>query len=213
MSDVTFVIVPGWRNSGPGHWQSLWANQLPNAVRVEQDDWVSPLRSAWVARLGETIHATDGPVILVAHSLGCIAATHLPDLFNHRIRGALLAAPADAERRPALADFAPVARRRLPYPSTVVASSNDPYCPMNVSAAFAQAWGSELVQLEGAGHINVDSGHGPWPAGLALLARLVDQTRPPPAQRSARPPVATGSIYPYRITTKKQIRLNQKTAL
>ena len=213
MPDFTFVIVPGWRNSGPAHWQSLWANQLPNTVRVEQDDWVSPLKSAWVARLEETVQLAGGPVILIAHSLGCMAATHLSEQTSSRIRGALLVAPADAEQRPALADFAPVSRRRLPYPSTVVASSNDPYCPLNVSAALAQTWGSELVQLDGAGHINVDSGHGPWPDGLALLARLVVQTRPRPAQRGARTPGASRAIYPNRITTKEQIRLIQNRAL
>jgi hypothetical protein len=47
-SPFRIVIVPGWRNSGPGHWQSLWAEQLEGAVRVQQQDWLVPHRDAWV---------------------------------------------------------------------------------------------------------------------------------------------------------------------
>lgn len=177
MSSPTVIIVPGWRNSGPGHWQSLWAERLPNALRVEQDDWVSPLRRAWVARLSETIEQAPGRVVVVAHSLGCIATTHLPPVVAGRIEGALLVAPADPERRGVLADFAPVPYQKLPYRSILVASSNDPYCPVRLAGAYARAWGSEFVRLNEAGHINIDSGHGEWPLGLALLQSLgVDVT-------------------------------------
>lgn len=173
MADTpTVVIVPGWRNSGPGHWQSLWAERLPDCLRVEQDDWVFPLRRAWVERLSETIEQIPGPVVVVAHSLGCIATTHLSADVAIRIRGALLVAPADPERRGILCDFAPVPYQRLPYRSVLVASSNDPYCPVRLAGAYARAWGSEFVRLNDAGHINVDSGHGEWPLGLALLQSL-----------------------------------------
>lgn len=172
MSTPTVIIVPGWRNSGPGHWQSLWADRLPHTVRVEQDDWVSPLRHAWVARLSETIEQVPGRVIVVAHSLGCIATAHLPPAVARRIGGALLVAPADPERRGVLSDFAPVPYQKLPYRSMVVASSNDPFCPVRLAGAYARAWGSEFVRLNDAGHINIDSGHGEWPLGLALLQSL-----------------------------------------
>ncbi len=169
----TILIVPGWRDSGPAHWQSLWAERLLGAVRVQQDDWVSPTREAWVRSIGQTILAQPGPVVVVAHSLGCIATTHLPPEAVARIQGALLVAPADPERRAALADFAPVPYQKLPYRNVLVASSNDPYCPVRLAGAYARAWGSELVRLQDAGHINVDSGHGAWPLGLALLQSLM----------------------------------------
>ena len=111
----TVVIVPGWRDSGHGHWQTLWAEQLPRVCRVVQDNWVSPSRHAWVERLAETVQAVDGSVVLAAHSLGCMAAVHLPDAVARRIQGALLVAPADPERRGVLADFAPVPYQALPY--------------------------------------------------------------------------------------------------
>jgi predicted alpha/beta hydrolase family esterase len=175
----TLVIVPGWRDSGPGHWQSLWADAVDGAVRVQQDNWISPTRSAWVNRIAETIEAQDGPVVLAAHSLGCVAVAHLAPSVTEKVHGALLVAPADPERRAPLVDFAPVPHAALPYPSILVASVNDPYCPVRTAGAYARAWGSEFVRLQDAGHINVDSGHGPWPLGWALLQSLLQETVTP----------------------------------
>lgn len=172
MFSPTVIIVPGWRNSGPGHWQSLWAERLPQARRVEQDDWLNPQREAWVNRLADTIEEVEGPVVLAAHSLGCITTVHLPEKTQRRIQGALLVAPADPERRGVLVDFAPVPYQPLLFPSIVVASSNDPFCPVRLAGAYARAWGSEFVRLNAAGHINVASGHGNWPLGWALLHAL-----------------------------------------
>ena len=171
---ATVIIVPGWRDSGPGHWQSLWAERLPGVVRVVQDDWITPSRKAWVAALERTILGIEGPVVVAAHSLGCIATTHVSAEAAARIHGALLVAPADPERRAVLSDFAPVPYARLPYRSVLVASSNDPYCPIRLAGAYARAWGSEFVRLQDAGHINIESGHGEWPLGQALLQSFTD---------------------------------------
>lgn len=169
---VSIIIVPGWRDSGPGHWQSLWAQRLPGARRVVQDDWITPVRHAWVGQIEKTVLEAEHPVVIVAHSLGCIATTHMRPEVAARVTGALLVAPADPERRAILSDFAPVPYAALPCRSVVVASSNDPYCPIRLAGAYARAWGSEFVRLQNAGHINIDSGHGEWPLGLALLQSL-----------------------------------------
>jgi len=174
-ANPTIIIVPGWRDSGPGHWQSLWADSLHGAQRAQQDDWITPCRQAWVGSLARQIQDAGGPVVIAAHSLGCIATTHLPAEAAARIQGALLVAPADPERRGVLADFAPVPYQALPYRSIVVASNNDPYCPVRTAGAYARAWGSEFVRLQNAGHINIESGFGPWPLGLALLQSLVGE--------------------------------------
>lgn len=168
------IIVPGWRNSPAGHWQSLWAEQIPGAVRVQQRNWEQPKRAAWVQALADAILQQPEPVVLAAHSLGCIATAHLPSAAAARVRAALLVAPADPERRSVLADFAPVPYQPLPYRSIVVASTDDPYCPVRLAGAYARAWGSEFVRLNNAGHINLDSGHGPWPLGRALLRSLLE---------------------------------------
>lgn len=167
------VIVPGWHNSSEQHWQSVWARQLPQAERVQQTDWAHPKRDAWTQALAQQITSQPGPVVVVAHSLGCITTVHLPPQVATHIRAALLVAPADPERRGALADFAPVPFQRLPYPSMVVASNTDPYCPVRTAAAYARAWGSDFVRLRDAGHINVEAGFGPWPLGWALLQSLL----------------------------------------
>ena len=178
MTSTSIIIVPGWRDSGPGHWQTLWAERLPQARRVVQDDWHTPTRSAWVARLEETVLEQPCPVVIVAHSLGCITTAHMKPEAAARVRGALLVAPADPERRAVLSDFAPVPYAALPYRSILVASSNDPYCPIRLAGAYARAWGSEFVRLQNAGHINVDSGHGEWPLGRALLQSLTEVELP-----------------------------------
>ena len=188
MTSTSIIIVPGWRDSGPGHWQTLWAERLPQARRVVQDDWHTPTRSAWVARLEETVLEQPGPVVIVAHSLGCITTAHMKPEAAARVRGALLVAPADPERRAVLSDFAPVPYAALPYRSFLVASSNDPYCPIRLAGAYARAWGSEFVRLQNAGHINVDSGHGEWPLGRALLQSLTEvelPLQPTPAEELA----------------------------
>ena len=186
------IIVPGWHDSGPGHWQSLWAKALPGAVRVQQDNWITPSRSAWVASITRTILEQPGPVVIAAHSLGSIATTHLPPEATERIQGALLVAPADPERRSVLADFAPVPYQPLPYRSIIVASSNDPYCPVRVAGAYARAWGSEFVRLQNAGHINIEAGFGAWPLGLALLQSLTAESYSASfAASSANPPIST----------------------
>lgn len=188
MNPTSIIIVPGWRDSGPGHWQSLWAERLQGARRVVQDDWITPTRNAWVGTLEKTVLAAAHPVVIVAHSLGCIATTHMGPEAMARVQGALLVAPADPERRAILSDFAPVPYAALPFRSVVVASSNDPYCPIRLAGAYARAWGSEFVRMQQAGHINVESGHGEWPLGWALLQSLTGEqgavpgAAPAPAQ-------------------------------
>ena len=193
MREVRFIMVPGWRDSGPGHWQSLWTDRLVRAVRVQQDDEVTPSCSAWVAAITHAILQQDGPVVVVAHSLGCIATAHLPEEAVKRIQGALLVAPADPERRAIFSDFAPVPYQKLPYRSVLVASSNDPYCPVRLAGAYARAWGSEFVRMQNAGHINVVSGHGQWPLGVALLQSLAGDLLPAAGKPALEAPLFSSS--------------------
>ncbi|CAN5302636.1 alpha/beta hydrolase [soil metagenome] len=192
---MRIIIVPGWRDSGPGHWQSLWAGQLSGAERVQQDDWITPQRKAWVASIARTILQREASVVVVAHSLGCIATAHLPAEAVERIQGALLVAPADPERRAVLSDFAPVPFQKLPYRTILAASSNDPYCPVRLAGAYARAWGSEFVRLQDAGHINTESGHGEWPLGMALLQSLASHAGP--ASSSHNPSIPALSSSPF----------------
>ena len=60
----------------------------------------------------------------------------------------------------------------LPFPSIVVASSDDPFVARDRAADFARRWGSRLVDIGPAGHINTDAGFGVWPLGRLLLDEL-----------------------------------------
>jgi uncharacterized protein len=174
-SDCDILIVPGYTNSGPDHWQSRWQQRLSSARRVEQDDWDAPARDEWVSRLLKTAEPCRRPVVLVAHSLGVITVAHAaPMLPPGIVRGAFLVAPSDVEDPERIAaigrSFAPVPRDPLPFPSLLVASRSDPYCAYERAEDFAFAWGSALLDAGEAGHINTASGYGPWPEGLMRFA-------------------------------------------
>lgn len=95
---VRYVLVPGWYGSEDAHWQSHWQRALPNASRVEQQDWITPLRADWIAELDAEIRRQPGPVVLIAHSLGCVTvalwAAQAERRVRDQVRGALLVAPA-----------------------------------------------------------------------------------------------------------------------
>ena len=176
MKPENVLILPGWQNSGPAHWQSRW-EALHGYRRVDQHDWMAPRRGDWSARLEEVLLGCDEPAVLVAHSLGCLltAAWAVHSRNTHRVKAALLVAPGDAEReelQPVLPSWSPVVMQRLPFPSVLVGSRNDPYCTFERAQAMAGAWGSRFIDLGDAGHINADAGLGDWPQGHAWLDEL-----------------------------------------
>ncbi|MGI5169349.1 RBBP9/YdeN family alpha/beta hydrolase [Spirillospora sp. CA-253888] len=175
---IHVLTVPGYQSSGPAHWQTLWERADPaRFTRVEQRDWDLPEVADWTAALDEAVAARPEPVLLAAHSLGCVTvarwAAERPERAS-AVRAALLVAPADVERLPdlPLGSFAPISRARLPFPATVVASQDDPYMAFDRAKDFAAAWGAEFVDAGAAGHINADSGLGEWPEGRRLLDGL-----------------------------------------
>ncbi|MFN8354395.1 MAG: alpha/beta hydrolase [Spirosomataceae bacterium] len=173
---INFINVPGLSNSGPTHWQTIWEEESPTQfVRVKQHNWELPDRTDWVFNLEQLIQVQTVPFMLVAHSLGCLAVAHWAERhYSPLLLGALLVAPADAERSPesVLASFAPIPRTPLGFPSTVVASTNDPYMTFPKAADLAASWGSQLVNIGAKGHINAASRLGDWYEGRKLLFRL-----------------------------------------
>ena len=172
------LILPGYGNSGPQHWQSRW-QQEANFERVEQTEWFHAERSAWVAALDAAVERNaHRPLLLVAHSLGCLTVAYWAA--EHpltQVQGALLVAPPDpngANFPTTITGFDQPPQQWLPFPTTLVMSTDDPYARPEFAEQCASYWGSHLVNLGARGHINHDSGLGDWPEGRLLLQELID---------------------------------------
>ncbi|RRB04021.1 RBBP9/YdeN family alpha/beta hydrolase [Larkinella rosea] len=170
------LIIPGLGNSGEQHWQSSWERQYPDFERIHQKDWDTPVCEDWIMQIDRAVMADDpANVLLVGHSLACSTIAYWAQTFNRPIKGALLVGPSDTEAEsypPGTTGFAPIPLLKLPFPSIVVASTNDFYVTLDRATFFAQSWGSKLVNIGAAGHINVNSGHTEWSEGLLLLQEL-----------------------------------------
>ena len=171
--DCDVITVAGLWNSGPQHWQTLWEHKHPGWKRAAHRDWNNPQCGEWVAELDVAIAHSEGPPVLVAHSLGCVAvAKWVTSGSPLRISGAFFVAPSDVDAPsfPVEAEgFQPMPMEKLPFPSVVVASPNDGYLTLERARAIAAAWGSRFVEIGEAGHINGDSGYGEWPEGEQML--------------------------------------------
>lgn len=175
------LTVPGLHGSGPSHWQTLWEQSRPDTMRIELGMWSQPRRNAWVTKIDQAIRSAKAPVILAAHSLGCVAVAWWAELsgqpWGWPVAGALMVAPADLGARPLhseLADFAPTPTRSLPFPSILVASEDDPWISADRARSLAASWGSHFVNAGLAGHLNASSGIGWWEEGQELLDRVIE---------------------------------------
>jgi hypothetical protein len=182
--DPLILTVPGLNNSDARHWQSRWEAKIPDCERVDLGMWDDPHRNTWVNKLNLAIHNARRPVILVAHSLGCLAvawwAEYEKPAYGNPVVGALLVAPPDVEKPgvdPRLARFAPVPRQPLPFPAFLAASENDPYCQLRVARGLATDWSACFAYAGSVGHINADSEIGDWDFGQLLLGQLVREHR------------------------------------
>lgn len=176
MKPSRVLILPGWQNSSPDHWQSRWERRY-GYQRVAQHDWQRPLRGDWIARLEDVLLGCPEPAVLVAHSLGCLAvaawAAHSQN--THLVKAALLVAPPDTARAD-IGQMLPgwvVPLQKLPFKTVVFASSNDPFCSIEQAQRLASAWGAMLTDIGARGHVNADSGLGDWLEAHTQLQQLV----------------------------------------
>ena len=196
-SRTTVLIVPGLREHVADHWQTLYAARTPGARTVPPGGRENLDLFRRIQAIEREAQAIAGPLILVAHSGGVIAVAHWARLSRRQVAGALLAVPPDFERPlpagyPELAALShggwlPIPRARLPFPSIVAASSNDPLGAFDRVAELATCWGSRLVNLGEVGHLNPASGFGPWPEAGRLVAQLVLERVDAPANTDNEP--------------------------
>lgn len=169
-----YLILPGLGNSGPQHWQTYFEQSGPQFSRVEQAEWDAPNCDTWIDTIDRAVLAYDpSQVVLIGHSLACCSIAHWANKYQRSIKGALLVAPSDIENPvytfPATG-FTPIPLTPIAFKTMVVASSNDPWVSLERAQFFADAWGSTLINIGDAGHINADSGFGHWEQGLEFLA-------------------------------------------
>jgi uncharacterized protein len=176
-NEAEILIVPGLGGSGPEHWQSRWQAKLSTARRIEQEDSERPRLEEWRRCIIADVEAARKPVVLVAHSLGVIAVAHAAAELEGKVRGAFLVAPpssrAIAEDDAIDADFGAVPLLPLPFPAVLVASRDDSYAQYHEVEELARAWHAKLLDAGAAGHINAESGYGPWPEGLLHFAKFL----------------------------------------
>lgn len=187
-AEVDILIVPGWQNSGPDHWQTRWEKNLRTARRVVQDDFDRPDVEIWGDRMAKFAAGATQPTVVVAHSLGVPAVVYAADkLRANGVIGAFLVAPADVDH----ADFWPdtggkrwppeaghggfdtMPENKLPFPATLIVANNDLYCSFARAEYLAEKWGATLRDAGETNHINVASGHGPWPEGLLQFGQFL----------------------------------------
>lgn len=180
----TTLIVPGFLGSGTAHWQTWLEGCLPGARRVRGIDWQSAVLARWAGEVRREIDESACAVWIVAHSFGCLASLVATVDRPEKVAGLLLVAPADPERFSPLGLLdeggregaesvaACLPQASLGIPSILVASSNDPWLSLKEAEGWAERWGSRFINLGPVGHINADSGFGPWSRGLDLLRAL-----------------------------------------
>jgi len=171
-----YFIIPGYQGSGPDHWQTWIESKQSNFHRIQQKDWNNPDIAEWAANIDKAIAGYDPQsVVLVAHSLGCLTVAEWVRRYNKKVKAALLVAPPDADliRKKVnenLLNETPT--HHIPFRTTLVASSNDPWISIETAKSYAQNWGSEFINIGDAGHINNLSGYGEWEQGYEILKRL-----------------------------------------
>lgn len=176
---IRVLIIPGLRDSGHGHWQSWLQTQYRGAARVPQADWDTPDLRQWSSQIARTLarHAPDTQWIAVAHSFGCLALAHHLSVQKTAqqprtggIRAALMVAPADPNKFQ-LTEQLP--HDGLGLPATVVGSENDPWMPLERARLWADLWGARFQNLGQAGHVNTESGFGPWPLARYKVDQMI----------------------------------------
>ncbi|GAA5164526.1 alpha/beta hydrolase [Viridibacterium curvum] len=200
----TVLIVPGLHGSPPAHWQTWFEDRVAGCVRVDQHDPATPHLLRWAGAVREQLDRVRGRAWIVAHSFGCLAAAHAASLVPERIAGAMFVAPADPDRfgvERLLPDTP------FPFPSVLIASRNDPWMRLMRAAWLADRWGSHLVNAGAVGHLNIDSGHGPWPDGLLLFEQLRRSQDGIPLGTLA--PASAGRQRQRREALRKQARIER----
>jgi predicted alpha/beta hydrolase family esterase len=176
---VPTVVIPGWQGSGEGHWQTLLEEQLHAEGRETRRpafaDLDNPQLDDWLIALRATLADLPADAYdVVTHSLGAVLWLHhaaAPGAAPRAARVLLVAPPSPHTTVAQIAAFFPPpmdidALRHNADGTVLVAGSDDPYTPEGIASAYGLPLKIATTVIEGGGHLNVESGYGPWPAVL-----------------------------------------------
>ena len=170
------IMVPGLRNSGDQHWQTLWEQQIPHARRIHLKHWETADLEAWKAGITRELTRLNQPAILIAHSFGTLASVSIAAEHSERIAGLFLVAPADPDK---FGVFPQLPHNPIDRPTTLIASSNDPWLSEEKAAYLALLWGSDYLRIKDVGHINAESNLGIWRQGIDELNKFTRRIKQP----------------------------------
>jgi uncharacterized protein len=166
----SFLILHGLYGSFPGHWQSWLAARLRAATErfafPDLPDADMPSLSAWRNALDNELAALpDGDVVVVCHSLACLLwLHHVAEGGAQAARVLLVAPPSEAGGVSEIGPFVPVPLPKLAAGARLVCADDDPYCPEGAAGLYGEPLGIAVDVIPDGGHLNSDTGFGPWPA-------------------------------------------------
>lgn len=176
----SFLILHGLGGSGPDHWQTWLYHELikygEQAYYPDFPEPDHPIKNDWLERLHMILSEIpeEDELIVVAHSLACILWFHYATSSPKRkANKAILVSPPSLHTNfDAVNTFFPLPTRlsdssKGAEKTVIIQSSNDPYCCVE-DTIYYQDLGIPHVTLPKMGHINTESGQGPWQLILDL---------------------------------------------
>ncbi|MBG6179105.1 RBBP9/YdeN family alpha/beta hydrolase [Arthrobacter sp. CAN_A1] len=180
---MDIFVVHGYQASPGEHWFPWLTSRFPSpqdsVTVLELPTPNEPTTAGWIAALQESIGRPSAGTVIVAHSLGCIAALRfLASLDPGWSLGGLILVAGFAEpldSLPLLDSFTTgnefVDRLEISH-CTVIGSDNDPVVTPALTASLADRLGGRLVIVPGGGHFGSDDGYLTFPEVEAELVGL-----------------------------------------
>ncbi len=182
MAEDLVVIIYGWQASNPGHWQWWIHEELKkcgvNVQFPQLSDPFHPKKDVWIRELRNLVEPHPGPVHVLTHSLGVWASDWLVNETDRKFESVLLAAPPSPEMFfEDVETFFPPPQKVERWRSQVkhrqmVCGDDDLYIELGELEKLAKnVFDCPMNVVPNGGHINIDSGFGPFPYALEFLKK------------------------------------------
>ncbi|NOR57029.1 MAG: serine hydrolase family protein [Sulfurimonas sp.] len=170
------LLVHGWGGSDYPHWQSWLASEVAKDYGcvsfLKLSDFEFPNKNTWKQELLKEIENFN-PTVVICHSLANTLWFHLcnEEKMSDVEKLFLVAPPSLNSQIDEIENFFPIKAPKNLHAKEVllVCSTNDPYMKLEEAKELQKELNVDMEILEDAGHINADSGFGPWPWMLDKL--------------------------------------------